>query len=126
MNELNKEYNDLNAKFNEDISQFSNTLQSKHINDAVTQLANIEKLQQKVVSHDGFQKPQAKLQTVKLFKNQFAFPQIALNDFAVAQLEDLEEAEKKLQNNLNDPNAIGQFMATAGQVAEKLKHKYKK
>ena len=126
MSDLTKEYNDLNAKFNEDISSFSNTLQSKHINDAVTQLAAFDKLQQKVLSHDGFQKPQAKLQTVKLFKNQFAFPQIALNDFAVEQLEVLEEAEKKLQSHLNDPNALGQFMATAGQVAEKLKHKYKK
>ena len=96
MSELTKEYNDLNSKFNEDISSFSSTLQSKHINDAVTQLAAFDKLQQKLLSHEGFQKPQAKLETVKLFKSQFAFPQIALNDFAVTQLEHLEDAEKKL------------------------------
>lgn len=29
-------------------------------------------------------------------------------------------------SNLNDPEAVGQFMVTAGTVAEKLKHKYKK
>jgi len=44
MSELTKEYNDLSAKFNEDISSFSSTLQSKHITDAVTQLAAFDKL----------------------------------------------------------------------------------
>lgn len=45
---------------------------------------------------DGFTKPKAKLNTVKLFKAQFAFPQIALNDYASEQLDLLEKAENKL------------------------------
>ena len=93
MKKLTKEYDDLSARFEEDILQFSYSLQSKHINDAVTQLAAIDKLQQK---SSEFKKPTAKLQTVKLFKSQFAFPQIALNDFAVEQLDTLENAEQKL------------------------------
>lgn len=77
------------------------------------------------MKHDGFKKPKAKLHTVELFKKGFAFPQIALNDFATEQLENLKDAENKLSNNLNDNQALSEFMVTANVVAEKLKNKYK-
>lgn len=36
---------------------FSETLHSKHINDAIDQLAAFDKLKEKVVKHETFKKP---------------------------------------------------------------------
>lgn len=125
MAELTKQYNDLNSKFNADMDAFSNTLQNTHISDALVQLDSFHKLEKKVLKHEGFKPPKPSLHTVEVFKKGFAFPQIALNDFAREQLDVLSEAEKKLTKKLDDQQVLSEFLVTANVVAEKLQSKYK-
>ena len=60
----------------------------------------------------------------KLFKSHFSFPEVAKNDYAGGQLEDLEIAEKNFNADLDNSELLKTFIATGKEVRKGLKEKY--
>jgi hypothetical protein len=72
-------------KLNQELDQFSVTLNKKHFNNAV--------LMQNEVREQGYGEIPIHVHASEVYKKSFTFPQIAHNDFAVEQLESLSIAE---------------------------------
>lgn len=80
------------------MAQFSSTLDGKKFESAI-------KLQNEIKNGKDFvdQKlsaPEIKVNTVTVYKNQFSFPQILKNDYAIEQIDYLQGEQDKL---LADP-----------------------
>ena len=59
----------------------------------MNQITKMKKIRKKMMTDKRFEKlgePKFNVNTVNVFKRQFTFPQIALNDYAKEQLESLE------------------------------------
>lgn len=65
-----------------------------------------------------------KINTRKIFEQQFAFDDVAKNDFAVAHLENLETAQINLNNNTDNKILLDKFIQTAQDTAEALIKEY--
>ena len=61
-----------------------------------------------------------KVDSRKIFENQFAFAEVAKNDYAIAQLENLETAQINLNNNSDNKILLDRFIQTAQDTAENL------
>lgn len=59
-----------------------------------------------------------------MFKKGFQFPDVAKNDFASDQFEQLEISEKNLNSNLSNVDLFNNFVETADKVKKALKEKY--
>ena len=64
------------------------------------------------VSKDELDK--VKITTNKIFKKAFQFSEVARNDYASEQLEELEIAEKNFNANLDNADLLKNFIETAG------------
>lgn len=58
-----------------------------------------------------------KISTRALFQKGFQFAEVARNDYAAEQLEELEIAEKNFNSNLDNVDLLGTFI----NIAEKVK-----
>ena len=65
-----------------------------------------------------------KVNTRKIFEQRFAFEDVAKNDYAVAQLENLETAQINLNNNSDNKILLDKFISTAQDTAEALLKQY--
>ena len=72
----------------------------------------------------GFDEPKFNVNTIGVFKRQFTFPQIALNDYAKEQLESLELEQTAMNQDPDLSSSPSSFLATAKQVAQSLKDRY--
>ncbi len=57
-----------------------------------------------------------KINSVKVFKDNFAFPEIAKNDFASDLFDELEIAEKNLNSNLDNVDLYNAFEETSVRI----------
>jgi hypothetical protein len=99
------------------MDQFSVTLNKKHYSAAMqvreeAKAAGLDDLQMRVHAGD-------------IYKKSFTFPQIAHNDYAVEQFEQLGIAEQNLNSDPTNDNAFDAFVKTADDVALNLKERYK-
>ena len=102
------------------LARFSTTLDKDYYDEAM----NIRKIMKTNKSFEEFGEPQFNVNTVKVFKRQFTFPQIALNDYAKDQLETLETEQAAMNLDPDVSSSPASFLATAKQVAIALKTKY--
>lgn len=65
-----------------------------------------------------------KIDTKNLFQKGFQFAEVARNDYAAEQLEELEIAEKNFNSNLDNVDLLGTFLNTATTVKKNLMTKY--
>jgi len=65
-----------------------------------------------------------KINTKSLFQKGFQFAEVARNDYAAEQLEELEIAEKNFNANPDNQDLLGTFLNTATTVKTKLSTKY--
>ena len=65
-----------------------------------------------------------KINSCELYKKQFAFPEVAKNDFSSEVLDELEIAEKNLNSNLDNVDLFNAFVDVAEKSKKKLKDKY--
>ena len=66
----------------------------------------------------------AKIDTKNLFQKGFQFAEVARNDYAAGQLDELEIAEKNFNSNLDNVDLLGTFLNTAAKVKTNLSSKY--
>ena len=81
-----------------EIDEFSKTLDRKHLDKALktrTKLVDDEVIEEALVN-------QKKVYTVKLFQKGFKIESVANNEFSKAQLDELEIAERNLNNNIDN------------------------
>lgn len=102
---------------NQELDQFSVTLNKKHYEAALAIKEEIK--------NAGFEDPAFKVKTVNVYKKQFTFPQIANNDYAVEQFETLAIAEQNLNNDLGSDIGMNNFLKAADEVAHNLTERYK-
>lgn len=65
-----------------------------------------------------------KINTKSLFQKGFQFAEVARNDYAAEQLEELEIAEKNFNSNLDNKDLLTTFLNTATTVKTNLSTKY--
>lgn len=65
-----------------------------------------------------------KINTKNLYQKGFQFAEVARNDYAAEQLEELEIAEKNFNSNLDNVDLLGTFLSTAQTVKKNLQSKY--
>jgi len=73
----------------------------------------------------GFEDTKLKIDTLGIYKKSFTFPQIANNDYALEQFEQLAIAEANLNNDLSNENIYDAFINQANNVAHNLTERYK-
>jgi hypothetical protein len=74
--------------FNKELAQFSSTLDAKHFDSAL----KIQKeLNGKDFKDQKLDAPEINVNTVTVYKNQFSFPQITKNEYAIEQLDALQQ-----------------------------------
>lgn len=104
-------------KLNQELDQFSVTLNKKHFNNAV--------LMQNELKEQGYGEIPIHVHSSDVYKKSFTFPQIAHNDFAVEQLESLSIAEQNLDKDPTNDTVMENFLKTADEVAHNLSERYK-
>ena len=67
---------------------------------------------------------QLKIDTRKIYENQFFFPEVAKNDIAVGALDKLEMAQMNLNNNMENPELFKNFVNVAQDTTEFLLKQY--
>ena len=72
------------------------------------------------VEHEEEELDKVKIDTKNLFQKGFSFAEVARNDYAAEQLEELEIAEKNFNSNLDNVDLLGTFLNTAQSVKSKL------
>lgn len=111
---------------NSEVDKFSSTLNADHLNEAIA----IKNLIQhnKDFNSNGLDAPIINVHSVDNFKKAFTFPQIALNDFATSQLDNMKEAEEQLNKDLALRNLVAvnvkTFVDTAKQTSVNLSKRY--
>lgn len=103
-------------KLQKELEQFSVTLNDKHYTNAVQIMDQIKE--------SGYPEPKFTVNTSEIFKGQFTFPQIAHNDFAVEQLEELSIHEENLKKDPENEKMKEEFVQSAEDIAGKLKERY--
>lgn len=62
--------------------------------------------------------------TNELYQKQFKFPGIAKNEFSQDKFDELEIAEKNLNNNIDNDKLLTKFIETAQKIKKSFKDKY--
>lgn len=103
----------------ENLAQFSKTFDEGAFDKAM-------KLKAELVDEgeSQIQLDKIKISTHDIYKTQFAFPEVAKNDFSTEVLEELEIAEKNLNSNMDNVDLFNTFVDTAEACKKKLKNKY--
>ncbi len=73
-------------------------------------------LKSNLIDNEGVAKEEldkVKINAKSLFQKAFAFAEVARNDYAAEQLEELEIAEKNFNANLDNVDLLGTFLKTA-------------
>lgn len=102
---------------NQELDQFSVTLNKKHFDTALQVRDEIKQA--------GFEDASVKVHTMDIYKKSFTFPQIAHNDYAVEQFDSLSAAEQNLNNDPSNETQMDNFLKSADDVANNLKDRYK-
>lgn len=107
---------------NDEVDKFSSTLNADHLNQAIA-IKNLI-TNNKEFASNNLVAPIINVHSVDKFKNAFTFPQIALNDFATSQLDNMKEAEEQLNKDLALRNLLAvnvkTFVDTAKQTSVNL------
>lgn len=113
---LQKKKESLKDNFN----TYSKTLKKDDLDKAL-------KLKDELIEVDNVQREEfdkLKVNTNALFKKQFAFPEVAKNDFSTELFDELEIAEKNFNANMDNSDLLATFVDTANKVKTQLKDKY--
>lgn len=92
-----------------------------------TDLDKALQLKEELIEVDNVQREEfdkLKVNTNMLFKKQFAFPEVAKNDFSTELFDELEIAEKNFNANMDNSDLLATFVDTANKVKTQLKDKY--
>ena len=65
-----------------------------------------------------------KVNTKKIYQNQFTFPQVAQNDYVSEQLSDLEAAQQNFNQNPENETLMNKFIEVAQDTTDNLLKKY--
>lgn len=87
--QIQNSYHQVLGQIDTEVNQFSTTLNPNHLYQAIFLQGEIN--DNKDLTQVGYKAPNIEVHTVEAFKKSFTFPQIALNDFAVTQLQNLSE-----------------------------------
>ena len=85
------------------------------------------KLKQDLIDNENVDQEEldkVRVTTTKIYKKNFALPEVAHNDYASEQLEELEIAEKNLNANMDNADLLKKFIVVTFEVKKKLKEKY--
>lgn len=66
----------------------------------------------------------ARISTRALYQKGFQFAEVARNDYAAEQLDELEIAEKNFNSNMDNKDLLETFLNTAASVKKNLQSKY--
>lgn len=103
-------------KFEQELDQFSVTLNKKHFEAALKSREEAKKTGDE---------PKLNVHTSEVYRKSFTFPQIANNDYAVEQFEYLSVAEQNLNADPANEMVMENFLKVADEVASNLKERYK-
>ena len=102
------------------MEKFSKSIKKEDFEEAM-------KLKQDLVENENVPQEEldkVKVTTNKIYKKNFALPEVAHNDYASEQLEELEIAEKNLNANMDNADLLKKFILVTKEVGKKLKEKY--
>lgn len=105
------------VKINQEMENFSVTLNKKHFDAALKMQIEMKE--------KGYGDIPLKIHSSDVYKKSFTFPQIAHNDFAIEQLESLSIAEQNLNKDPSNDTLFENFVSTANDVAQHLTERYK-
>jgi hypothetical protein len=91
--------------FNKFLAQFSSTLDAKNFDSALAIQKDIQN--GKDFKEQKLDAPELNINTVTVYKNQFSFPQITKNEYAIEQLDALQSEQDNL---LKDPSTVANFI----------------
>ena len=66
----------------------------------------------------------SKISTGELYLQAFKFPDVARHEYAQQQLDEVEIAEKNLNNNIDNDDLLTSFTKTAEKIKKSLQEKY--
>jgi len=112
----------INAKaaFKAQIEKFSRSLAAPDFEAALEMKTNL--LESESVPKEELDK--TKIATRALYQKAFSFAEVARNDYAAEQLDELEIAEKNFNANMDNKDLLESFLATAAAVKKNLQSKY--
>lgn len=85
------------------------------------------KMKTELIENDNVAKEEldkVKVSSRALFQKGFAFAEVARNDYAAGQLDELEIAEKNFNANMDNKDLLDNFLGTATTVKKNLQSKY--
>lgn len=106
--QVNNKISEMNHQWN----LFERGLDTENWDKAQALWAKLEK--------EGHPQSLLKVNTRKIYEKQFKFDEVAKNDFAVSQLDNLDTAQINLNNNSDNKILLDKFIAVAQDTAEAL------
>tara|TARA_B110000305_G_C19412044_1_gene625987 strand:- start:1094 stop:1657 length:564 start_codon:yes stop_codon:yes gene_type:complete len=108
------------AGFKAQMEKFSKSLAREDFESALTM--KTELIESENVAKEELDK--VKVSSRALFQKGFAFAEVARNDYAAGQLDELEIAEKNFNANMDNKDLLDSFLGTATTVKKNLQSKY--
>lgn len=108
------------AGFKAQMEKFSKSLAREDFESALTM--KTELIESENVAKEELDK--VKVSSRALFQKGFAFAEVARNDYAAGQLDELEIAEKNFNANMDNKDLLDSFLGTASTVKKNLQSKY--
>ena len=108
------------AAFKTQIEKFSRSLVREDFESALQMKTDL--LENEAVPKEELDK--TKIGTKALYQKGFQFAEVARNDYAAEQLDELEIAEKNFNANMDNKDLLDSFLATAATVKKNLQSKY--
>ena len=108
------------AGFKAQMEKFSKSLSREDFESALTM--KTELIEGENVAKEELDK--VKVSSRALFQKGFAFAEVARNDYAAGQLDELEIAEKNFNANMDNKDLLDSFLGTATTVKKNLQSKY--
>lgn len=108
------------SDFKGQMEKFSKSLAREDFDSALQMKTNL-------MENDNVPKEEldkVKINTRALFQKGFAFAEVARNDYAAEQLDELEIAEKNFNSNMDNKDLLDNFLNTAASVKKNLQAKY--
>ena len=106
--------------FKAQIEKFSRSLAREDFESALQMKTDL--MENEGVTKEELDK--TKIATRALYQKGFQFAEVARNDYAAEQLEELEIAEKNFNANIDNKDLLESFLNTAASVKKNLQSKY--
>ena len=108
------------ADFKAQIEKFSRSLAREDFETALQMKTNL--MENEGVAKEELDK--ARIGTRALYQKGVQFAEVARNDYAAEQLDELEIAEKNFNSNMDNKDLLETFLNTAASVKKNLQSKY--